>query len=151
VRHFRLVTPAQTAALASVFVVGSRIFRQDENRLPNNIPFVALGALFLLLPGIAVAVGFAFAVPVTMSEGISGRAALERSWSLMRGHWVPAIGVFALIAGLTLLASAASMLGPPGPWRAAISTGIRLLTYPLPLIALVLLYQRARRQEGAEL
>jgi len=32
------------AALASVFVVGSRIFRQNENRLPNNIPFVALGA-----------------------------------------------------------------------------------------------------------
>jgi len=128
-------------------VVASRIHALVWTEI-CGVLLVALGSLFFLLPGIALAVGFAFTVPVTMSEGISGRAALGRSWSLMRGHWVPALGIFALIAGLTALAWAASMLSPPGPWRTAISTGIRLLTYPLPLVALVLLYQRARLQEG---
>lgn len=35
---------AGMAALASVFVVGGRRIRPDENTLPHNIPFVALGA-----------------------------------------------------------------------------------------------------------
>jgi Amt family ammonium transporter len=35
---------AGMAALASVFVVGSRIVRRGDDASPNNIPFVALGA-----------------------------------------------------------------------------------------------------------
>ena len=35
------------AALASVFVVGSRHFRPGEHKLPHNVAFVALGAALL--------------------------------------------------------------------------------------------------------
>jgi hypothetical protein len=115
-----------------------------------GVPLVALGALCFLLPGIALAAGFAFAIPVTLCEGVSGRAALERSWALCRGRWAPVLGMMALILALTVGAWALSLLAPPGPSRALISGAARLFAYPLPLVGLVLLYQRARRQEGAE-
>jgi hypothetical protein len=114
-----------------------------------GVPLVALGSLFLLVPGVVLAIGFGFAVPVAMSEGLSGRAALQRSWALSRGHWLPMLGIFALIAICTLLASGLSVLAPAGPARAALSTLVRLIAYPPALVALVLLYERARRGEGA--
>jgi hypothetical protein len=115
-----------------------------------GVPLVALGALCFLLPGIALAAGFAFAIPATLCEGVSGRAALERSWALCRGHWAPVLGMLALVVAFTLGAWALSLWAPPGPSRALVSGAVRLFAYPLPLVGLVLLYQRARRQEGAE-
>jgi hypothetical protein len=112
-------------------------------------PLVALGFLFLVVPGIALAVGFGFAVPAAMTEGVSGRAALHRSWTLMRGHWACALGMWTLILIFTLLASGAAMLVHAGPWRSVVSGAVRLLTYPLPLAGLILLYVRAREEEGA--
>ena len=113
-----------------------------------GVPLVALASLFLLVPGIAVACGFGFAIPVAMSERLAGKAALQRSWELMKGHWLPTLGIWALIATFTIAASAASALAPPGPWRAVISGAVRLLTYPYALILLVLLYQRAVSTSG---
>jgi hypothetical protein len=130
-------------------VVASRIHALVWTAL-LGVPLVALGALFCLLPGIALAAGFAFAIPVTLCEGVSGRAALERSWALCRGHWAQVLGMLALAVVFTVGSWAFSLLAPQGPSRALLSGAMRLFTCPLPLVGLVLLYQRARRQEGAE-
>jgi len=111
-------------------------------------PLVAIGSVFCLVPGIVAAVGFSFAIPVAMSENASGRAALERSWSLVRGRWPAALGIWVMIAVFTVAASAASALVAPGPWRAVVSGAVRLVTYPFPLVALVLLYRTAVSTSG---
>lgn len=142
VRDLQAGTP--TGSAHAWAVVGSRFGALAWTAL-LAVPLVAVGAVLCVLPGIAVAVGFAFAVPVAMSESVSGRAALERSWMLVRRHWVPVLGVWALIALFTLLASGVSMLAPPGLWRPVVSGAVRLIAYPLPLLALVLQYERAVR------
>ena len=110
---------------------------------------VAVGTLFCVVPGIAVATGCSFAIPVALTEGLSGRAALERSWRLMRGSWVPVLAMWLLIVAATLLASGASALVPPGLAKMGVSALIRVVAYPLPLVGLILLYLRARDGERA--
>jgi hypothetical protein len=129
-------------------VVGSRIFALLRTGVLGGL-LAALGAIFCVLPGIAVAAGFSFAIPATLSEGLAGRAALERSWHLMRGHWAPVLGMWLLIAIFTVAGSALSLVAPPGYVRVGIAALFRVFTYPLPLVGLVLLYTRARRREGA--
>lgn len=104
------------------------------------VPIVAIASLFCVVPGVIAAVGFGLAIPAAMSERLPGKAALERSWNLMRGHWGEALAIWALIAAFTIVASLASRSVPPGPWRAVVSGVVRLVTYPFPLVALVLLY-----------
>ena len=42
-----------------------------------RVPLVALGMLFGVVPGAVLAMGFAFAMPVVICEGLWGRAALD--------------------------------------------------------------------------
>jgi len=104
---------------------------------------VALGALFFIVPGVVLAAGFSLAAPIVVVERISGRAALERSWALLRCHWGETLLLWILILAFTVLASAASARAPAGPWRPIISTVLRMVLYPLPLTGLVLLYCRS--------
>ncbi len=48
------------------------------------IALIALGFLCLILPGLLLGFGFAFAVPAMAVEGLRGPAALKRSWKLVR-------------------------------------------------------------------
>jgi len=120
-------------------VVGSRIAALFGTGLLGAV-LVALGAVFFILPGLVLAVGFSLAPPLVVLEGLSGRAALERSWRLLGGRWGQALLFWALIVVFSVLGSAAAALLPAGPWRPAASTLIRVLLYPLPLTGLVLLY-----------
>lgn len=52
-----------------------------------SVFLILLGLLFLLLPGIYLAVAFAFATPVAVFEGLGGGAALRRSRELVKGQW----------------------------------------------------------------
>jgi hypothetical protein len=104
------------------------------------LALVALGCVFCVLPGIVLAAGFAFAAPVTMIEGLAGRAALERSWALMKGRWPAVLAMFVLIVLFTAAGSAVSTLTSNTWGKMALSAFVRLVTYPLPLVALVLLY-----------
>src|SRR5438067_5839207 len=106
-----------------------------------GIGLVALGSLFCIVPGLVLALGFSFAIPVTLLEGLSGRAALERSWALMKGgRWLPVLLMLVLLALFTAAGSGAALLLPTGPWRIFVSALVRVVGYPLPLIGLVLLY-----------
>ena len=107
------------------------------------VALVALGSLFLIVPGLLLAVGFSLAAPIALLEGISGRAALERSWRMLQGHWRWALLLWAAIVAISLLASAAAALVPPGALRPLAASAVRVILYPLPLAGLVLLYREA--------
>jgi hypothetical protein len=68
-----------------------------------------LGAVFCIVPGIYLWVGFAVALPVLMSEGQKGRKALGRSRSLVSGRWWKT-AILLVVAGLlsTLLSGLVS-------------------------------------------
>ena len=123
-------------------VVASRLGALISTGLLATV-LVALGALFFVLPGLILAVGFSLAAPIVVLEGVSGRAALERSWRMLRGHWGLALLLWALILAFSVLSSAASTLAPAGPWRPVAAGAVRVLLYPLPLTGLVLLYREA--------
>ncbi len=109
----------------------------------QSVPLIALGTLLFALPGVVLAVGFAFAMPVVMTEGLSGRAALERSWVLSRGRRAQIFALLLLLVFCMALGTWASLLVPVGHFRALVSGVVRLLMVPLPLLGLVLLHQRA--------
>jgi hypothetical protein len=109
---------------------------------------VALGALFFVIPGLVLAAGFSLAPPIVMLEGLSGHAALERSWRLLRGHFREAFLFWTLIVVFSLLASGAAELLPPGHWRPLASAVARMILYPLPLVGLVLLYRKCVSTSG---
>jgi hypothetical protein len=94
-------------------------------------------------------IGFAFAVPVTLVEGIQGRAALDRSWRLMRSRRLAVASLCLLLVGISAASIALAELLPPGAWRMAGGTLLRTLAYPLPLSGLIVLYREARRAEAA--
>jgi hypothetical protein len=123
-------------------VVGSRFGKLALTGLLGAI-LVALGALFFVVPGLLLAVGFALAPPLVILQGLSGRAALEESWRLMRGRWGQALLLWALIVVFSLIASAAAVVLHAGRWEPVIATLIRVVLYPLPLAGLVLLYAEA--------
>jgi len=107
---------------------------------------VTVGALCFILPGILLAASFSLAPAIAMREGVSGRAALEQSWQGLRGHWGPALGMWALIVAFSVLASLLASAVPPGPLRPLVAALVRVVLYPLPLAGLVLLYREARPQ-----
>lgn len=57
---------------------------------------VTLGLLLLIVPGIWLAWAWLLAMPALLIEGVRGRAALKRSFDLVRGRWWRTLGVFLL-------------------------------------------------------
>ena len=102
---------------------------------------VALGTLLFVVPGLVLAAGFSLAPPLVVLEGLSGRAALEHSWRRLRGHWPATLGLWALIAVFSVLASALATLVPLGVWRPITAAVVQVVLYPLPLVGLALLYR----------
>jgi hypothetical protein len=66
---------------------------------------VAIGFILLVIPGIYLAVCFAVAVPVLMSEGETGFAALRRSRQLVSGRWWATFGRLIVAGFVTFLVS----------------------------------------------
>ena len=67
------------------------LLRRVDKLLGAMIPaalLVALGFVFLFIPGIVLAVLFAFVSPVVLVEGLTGRAALRRSVDLVKSDWL---------------------------------------------------------------
>jgi hypothetical protein len=137
--HGRSAGPAHAWAAA-----GSRIGAVLLTALSSSL-LVALGALFFVIPGFVLAVGFSLAPPLVVLEGLRGRAALERSWRLLEGNWGQALWAWILIVAFSAMASAGALLLPPGPWRPVVSALICALLYPLPLTGLILIYRDARK------
>jgi hypothetical protein len=79
-----------------------------------------LGFLLLIVPGVYLAVAFAVALPVLMTEGLRGRKALGRSRRLVKGRWWRT-AILLVVAGLLV-----SIVG------GAITAGVSALTFASP-------------------
>ncbi len=110
-----------------------------------SLALTLLGGCFLVVPGAVLAVGFAFAMPVAMVEGLRGHQALERSWMLMRTEWPSVLAVVVLYLAVLVAGSlgARALIGP-GLGQLVGAAVLRMLLLPLAMVALVLLYLRAR-------
>jgi hypothetical protein len=71
---------------------------------------VVLGFIALIIPGIYLVVAFAVASPVLLLEGTGAREALKRSRELVKGRWLPVLGVLVLSALVGFVLSAIGAL-----------------------------------------
>ncbi len=110
----------------------------------------AIGCMFFVIPGLVLAVLFAFVSPVVLIEGIGGRAALERSTTLVRSDWLRvalvllAFGVVRAVAqiiGSALVAPGCIFFG------SLLSDLVTMVLLPVPVLGAVLLYFDIRRKQ----
>jgi hypothetical protein len=128
------------------------LFRRLGLLLTAVIPaavVIAVGCVFFLIPGLIFALFFAFVSPVVLIEGIGGRAALERSTTLVRSDWLRVALVllaFALVRGVAQVLGSA--LVPPGSifFGSLVSDLVTMVLLPIPVLGAVLLYFDIRRK-----
>jgi hypothetical protein len=113
-----LATAACFRAIAQAYLGEQADWRSSLNyalRLTPSLLLVTLlnalgvlvGFLLFILPGVWIYVAWAFATPVLLVEGLRGRAALGRSFRLVKGRWWRTFGV--LVVGF-ILAGIISMI-----------------------------------------
>jgi len=127
-------------------VAGSRMGALIATGIPGAL-VIAAGLVLLVVPGLLAMINFGFAVPVVLAEGLQGRKALDRSCRLMRSRRLAVASMWLLIILITGFSFAAAHQMPPGAWRLAAGTLLRIVAYPLPLAGLIILYREARRAE----
>lgn len=128
------------------------LFRRLGLLLSAVIPaaiVIAFGCVFFLIPGLVLALFFAFVSPVVLIEGLGGRAALERSTTLVRSDWLRVALVllaFALVRGVAQVLGSA--LVPPGSifFSSLLSDLVTMVLLPIPVLGAVLLYFDIRRK-----
>jgi hypothetical protein len=64
---------------------------------------IGLGLALFIIPGLIAAVCFSMSPWVLFNEGLSGTAALKRSFNLVRGRWWPVFGRLAAAYGLLVI------------------------------------------------
>lgn len=128
------------------------LFRRLGMLLSAVIPaaiLIAIGSVFLLIPGLILGLLFAFVSPVVLIEGLRGRAALRRSAELVRSDWLRVAIVIFVFSVLCWLARMLAQLLIPG---SAIFAGsllgdlLTMVLLPVPILGLVLLYFDIRRK-----
>ena len=88
---------------------------------------VGIGLLFLIVPGVYLALLFAFTTPVVMLEEKSGPAALGRSRQLAEGNLLRILGLFLLMAMVSMTFSLLAVF-VPADQEIARATASALLT-----------------------
>lgn len=109
-----------------------------------TVGFVACGA-----PGLFAAFSSSLAASVAVAEGLSGSAALHRSWVLIKRVWPEQLAVVIVTgAAVTLLTYLARRFLPHGPAlaQALVDAAIAAVVLPLAAFASVVLYVRARSE-----
>lgn len=129
-------------------VAGSRMGALIATGIPGAL-VIAAGLVLLVVPGLVAMINFGFAAPVVLAEGLQGKKALDRSCRLMRSRRLAVASMWLLVVLITAFSFAASQQMPPGAWRLAAGTLLRIVAYPLPLLGLIILYRDARRAEAA--
>lgn len=128
------------------------LFRRLGKLLSAVIPaaiVVTIGFVFFLIPGLVLALFFSFVSPVVLIEGLGGRAALERSTTLVRSDW---LRVALLLVGIAAVGwvghLVASLLVPRGSifMASLVSDLTTMVMLPVPVLGTVLLYFDIRRK-----
>lgn len=128
------------------------LFRRLGKLLWTVVPaaiLVVIGTVFFLIPGLVLALFFTFASPVVLVEGLSGRAALERSTTLVRSDWLRVallLLAFAVVRGVAQVV--ASIFVAPSAIFVGSLLGdlITMVMLPVPVLGTVLLYFDIRRK-----
>jgi len=103
-----------------------------------------------VIPGLVLAVLFAFVSPVVLIEGIGGRAALERSTTLVRSDWLRVALVlvaFAVIRGVAMIVGSALAAPTSIFFGSLLSDLVTMVLLPVPVLGAVLLYFDVRRKQ----
>jgi hypothetical protein len=121
---------------------------------------IALGALFLLIPGVLIAVWTVVATPVAAIEGLRNSAALSRSRNLARGQFWHVLGtmllawiiVMVLVFGLAIaLGLLFGLVAVPERLTQMLTQLLMVPLFPLIAVTASLLYYDLRvRGEGAD-
>jgi hypothetical protein len=128
------------------------LFRRVSKLLSAVIPaalVIAFGFVCFVIPGLIAALFFAFVSPVVLIEGLGGKAALRRSYELVRSDWLR-VALMLVVFGV-LQAVARTLAGILIP-RTAIffdslfSDLFTMLLLPIPVLGAVLLYFDIRRK-----
>lgn len=155
-----LTTGALTIAVADRLLGGDVGWRAAWTWLAGRVPqllsavipaalLVAFGFVFFFIPGVVLALLFAFVPCVVLLEGRRGRAALQRSADLTGSDWLRVILMVIVVAVLRWLAEVVAGVLVP---RQAIFLGsllsdlLTMVVLPLPVIGIVLLYLDVRRK-----
>ena len=98
---------------------------------------IAVGFLLLIIPGFIVLTFLCCSIPVLVIEDQRGRAALRRSWNLVRGHGWHVFGTIIVAALLNGIVSAV-LTAPFGDnWAAQSLVGAMVSVITMPYMALV--------------
>jgi uncharacterized membrane protein len=98
----------------------------------------ALGMLFLVLPGIIVALGLSQAGFLVFDRGVGGLDSLKASWKLMIGYRWSFFLLMLTLVGINVLGALALCVG-------------FFVTAPLTTVLLAVFYERVRQWNGAVL
>jgi hypothetical protein len=122
---------------------------------------VGVGAFFLLLPGIYLALRLSLASCVLVVEGDGPVQALNTSYRLTRRHWIPLLGTLAIILPLYVLAWVAGSIGfsalgtlSSPLWKdvgTLVQEGLKSLAVALLQGTLVLAWFRITQQDSGRL
>jgi hypothetical protein len=112
---------------------------------------VAAGLILLVIPGLIFLIFLSVSVPVLIVENRRGRAALSRSWNLVKGHFWHAVGVI-IVAGI-ITGIVGGIIGSIGGdvWvvRWIFSSIGTIITAPFTALVSVLLYLDLRSRSEA--
>jgi hypothetical protein len=129
------------------------LFRRLGLLLTAVIPaaiVIAVGLAFFVIPGMVFALLFAFVSPVVLIEGIGGRAALERSTTLVRSDW---LRVALVLIAFAVVRAVAQVIGTalvaPGSifFGSLLCDLVTMVLLPVPVLGAVLLYLDIRRRK----
>lgn len=118
---------------------------------------VVIGMVLLLVPGVIAAIWTAVCLPAVVIERVGVSRAIERSRALVRDRWMHVLGTLLLAWGIALvfIVGAGMVLGLLGPGDRISTLLVDLLfglVYPIPAIAVTLLYYDLRvRTESADI
>jgi hypothetical protein len=128
------------------------LFRRLGKLLSAVIPaaiVITLGCLFFVIPGLVLALFFTFVSPVVLIEGLGGRAALERSTTLVRSDWLRVallLMTFAIVRFVAQLV-ANIFVAPSAIFVGSLLSDLfTMVMLPIPVLGTVLLYFDIRRK-----
>jgi hypothetical protein len=111
---------------------------------------VAIGGVFFVIPGLILALLFAFVPQAVLIEGLRGRDAFRRSVDLVTSDWLRvAIMLFALVVLHWLAHEVVARLFLPASAlfvRSLFGDLVTLILFPVPVLGMVLLYFDIRRR-----
>jgi hypothetical protein len=128
------------------------LFRRLGKLLSAVVPaaiVITIGCVFFIIPGLVLALLFTFVSPVVLIEGLGGRAALERSTTLVRSDW---LRVALVLVSFAIMRFVAQMLANAFVPSTALFFGsllgdlFTMVMLPIPVLGTVLLYFDIRRK-----